>query len=242
MSTTDVGSPDLRDPTIDELAVADEPESWSALGFSVLDGCCPIGTIRVRLIGRGAGRGIVGWSLRAVAGGNLDGLATTRSQAPTRVAAPAHPNGVVALDHVVAMSPMLDRTVVALQSAGLNLRRVRELPTPAGAPRQAFFRLGEAILEVIQEPDHVGEEAPRSDRPARLWGLAFTVEDLDGAVRRLGADVGPVHPAVQRGRKIATLRRSAGLTVPIALMSAGVGSDAAIMHPREPSTQPRSGS
>jgi hypothetical protein len=223
MSATDVESPDGREPTIDELAVADAPERWSALGFSVLDGCCPIGTIRVRLIGRAAGRGIVGWSLRAVARGNLDGLATTRSEAPTRAAAPAHPNGVVALDHVVAMSPMLDRTVVALQSAGLKLRRVRELPTPAGAPRQAFFRLGEEILEVIQEPDPVAAEAPRSDRPTRLWGLAFTVEDLEGAVRRFGADVGPIHPAVQRGRKIATLRRSAGLAVPIALMSPAEG-------------------
>jgi hypothetical protein len=242
MSAANVESPDRREPTIDELAVADEPERWSALGFSVLDGCCPIGTIRVRLIGRGAGRGIVGWSLRAVASGNLDGLATTRSRAPTRVAAPAHPNGVAAFDHLVAMSPMLDRTVAALQSAGLNLRRVRELPTPAGAPRQAFFRLGEEILEVVQVPDPAAEEAPRSDRPARFWGLAFTVEDLDGAVGRFGADVGPVHPAVQRGRKIATLRRSAGLAVPVALMSPRVGPDAAIVHPPEPSSQPRSGS
>ena len=38
---------------------------------------------------------------------------------------------------------MLDRSVRALQAAGLDLRRVREQPTPAGAPRQAFFRLGE---------------------------------------------------------------------------------------------------
>jgi hypothetical protein len=149
---------------------------------------------------------------------------------------------VFALDHVVAMSPMLDRTVGALRSAGLNLRRVRELPTPAGAPRQAFFRLGEEILEVIQEPDPVAEEAPRSDRPARLWGLAFIVEDLDGAVRRFGAVAGPVHPAVQRGRKIATLRRSAGLAVPVALMSPRVGPDAATIHSPERSSQPRSGS
>jgi hypothetical protein len=227
MSASDVEISDSREPTIDELAVADEPERWSALGFSVLDGCCPVGTIRVRLVGRGAGRGIVGWSLRAVTSVDLDGLATTRSQAPTRIAAAAHANGVVALDHIVAMSPVLDRTVVALQSAGLTLRRIRELPTPAGAPRQAFFRLGEEILEVIQEPDRTAEEDPRNERAARLWGLAFVVEDLDGAVKRFGADVGPVHPAVQRGRQIATLRRSAGLAVPVALMSPPVGPDAA---------------
>lgn len=241
MPATDAQSRDKGEPTIDEVAVADEPERWSALGFSVLDGCCPVGTIRVRLAGRGAGRGIVGWSLRALVSANLDGLPTTRSEAPTRLAAPAHPNGVVALDHIVAMSPTLDRTVVALQSAGLKLRRIRELPTPAGAPRQAFFRLGEEILEVVQEPDRVAAEDPRSDRPARLWGLAFTVEDLDDAVKRFGEDAGPVHPAVQRGRKIATLRRSAGLAIPVAFMSGRVDADAAVMH-APPSARPRSGS
>jgi hypothetical protein len=227
MSGTHAQSPQSREPTIDELVLADEPERWSALGFTVQDGRCPVGTVCLRLIGRGAGRGIVRWSLRAVAGVDLDGLATIRSQAPTRVAAAAHPNGVVALDHIVAMSPALDRTVLALQSAGLKLRRIREQPTPAGAPRQAFFRLGEEILEVVQEPDRVATEDPRRDLHARLWGLAFTVEDLDRAVKRLGANAGQVHPAVQRGRQIATLRRSAGLAVPVALMSPRVARGAA---------------
>jgi hypothetical protein len=219
MPATDAQSPGSSEPTIDELAVADEPERWSALGFSVLDGCCPIGTVRVRLIGRGAGRGIAGWSLRAVRSVNLDGLATSRSEAPSPIAAPAHPNGVLALDHIVAMSPALDRTVAALQSAGLRLRRIRELPTPAGAPRQAFFRLDEEILEVVQEPEGAAVRDAGEDRPARLWGLAFVVEDLESVVERLGADAGAVHPAVQPGRQIATLRRSAGLAVPVALMS-----------------------
>jgi hypothetical protein len=219
MSETDAQRPPGREPTIDELVLADEPERWRTLGFAVLDGRCLVGTVCLRLIGCAAGRGIVGWSLRAVRSVDLDGLATICSEAPTRVAAGAHPNGVVALDHIVAMSPALDRTVLALQSAGLSLRRIREEPTPAGAPRQAFFRLGEEILEVVQEPDRVSVGDAQRDRPARLWGLAFTVDDLEGAVKRFGADAGPVHPAVQRGRQIATLRRSAGLAVPVALMS-----------------------
>jgi hypothetical protein len=242
MPGTDAHSPHDNEPTIDELVVADDPDRWSALGFSVVDGCCPAGTVRLRLVGRGAGRGIVAWSLRAVGNADLDGLATIRSDTPTRVAAAVHPNGVVALDHIVAMSPTLDRTVAALQSAGMELRRIREQPTPAGAPRQAFFRLGEEILEVVQEPDRVAAEDVRRDRPARLWGLAFTVEDLDSAVKRFGADAGPVHPAVQPGRQIATLRRSAGLAVPVALMSPRVGPDAALSHPPARSTRPRRGS
>jgi hypothetical protein len=229
--STDAQNPRGREPTIDELVLADEPGRWSALGFTVLGDCCLVGTVCLRLIGRGGGRGIVSWSLRAVTGVDLGGLATTRSESPTRVAAAAHPNGVVALDHIVAISPALDRTVEALQSAGLELRTVREQPTPAGAPRQAFFRLGEEILEVVQEPDRAAVEDARRDLHARLWGLAFTVEDLAIAAKRFGEDAGAVHPAVQRGRQIATLRRSAGLAVPIALMSPRVGPDAALSHP-----------
>jgi len=129
-----------------------------------------------------------------------------------------HPNGITALDHAVAIAPALDRTVVALQDAGLDLRRVREEPTPAGAPRQAFFRLGSNILEVVQEPAEATERAG-GDRPAFFWGLAFVAPDLDATVAGLGDRVSEIRPAVQPGRRIATLRRSAGLAMPVALMT-----------------------
>lgn len=199
--------------------IADEPERWIALGFTVVEECCQLGRVRLRLAGRGAGRGIVRWSLREIAGVELDGLPTTRSQSPVPPPAPAHPNGVLAIDHVVAMSPALERSVRALQAAGLDLRRLRERPTPAGAPRQAFFRLGAEILEVVQEPDGAAERGGGADRLTRLWGLALLVEDLDRAVEVLGPHVGSIRPAVQPGRRIATLRRSADLAVPVALMS-----------------------
>jgi hypothetical protein len=107
----------------------------------------------------------------------------------------------------------------ALQGAGLDLRRVRDEPTPAGAPRQAFFRLGAEILELIQEPEDVVARAGGPDHPARFWGLALTVRDIDRAAALMGPHVGEVRAAVQPGRRIATLRRSAGLAVPVALMS-----------------------
>ncbi len=217
MPAADLESP--LAPTIDELVIADEPGRWAALGFTVMGECCQLGRVRLRLAGSGAGRGIVRWSLRAIAGVELDGLPTTRSQSRVPAPAPAHPNGALAIDHLVAMSPALERSVRALEAAGLDLRRIREQPTPAGAPRQAFFRLGAEILEVVQEPDGVVERGGGPDRPARLWGLALSVEDLDRAVEGLGADVGSIRPAVQPGRRIATLRRSTGLAIPVALMS-----------------------
>jgi hypothetical protein len=127
---------------------------------------------------------------------------------------------VLVIDHVVAVSPAFERSVQALQAAGLDLRRVREQPTPAGAPRQAFFRLGHEILELVAEPDDVTERAGGPNRPAHFWGLALQVEDLERTAGLLGEHVGPIRSAVQPGRRIATVRRSGGLAVPLALMSA----------------------
>jgi hypothetical protein len=205
-------------PTIDELTVADAPDAWAGLGFDVDGDVCVVGDVRIRLAGPGAGTGLVGWSLRDAAATELDGLATTRSDRPPPPAAPPHPNGVVALDHVVAMTPALERTIAALEGAGLDLRRIREEPTPAGAPRQAFFRLGPVILEVVQEPPEAIERAG-GDHPAFFWGLAFSVPDLEAAAARLGERATEVRPAVQPGRRIVTLRRAAGLAIPLALIT-----------------------
>jgi hypothetical protein len=210
--------------TIAEITLADNPERWETLGFVVADGAVQLGEVRVRLAGGdgdpSARPGILGWSLSGIASSELDGLPTTQSNLPAPPTAPEHPNGVLAIDHVVVMSPALNRSVQALQAAGLDLRRIREQPTPAGAPRQAFFRLGEVILEVVQEPEQVLEKRPDgTDGPARFWGLALLTGDLDQTVAHLAEHVSEIRPAVQPGRRIATLRRSAGVAIPVALMS-----------------------
>ena len=96
---------------------------------------------------------------------------------------------------------------------------MREEPTPAGAPRQAFFRLGEEILELVAEPEDVVARAGGAERPAHFWGLALRVSDLERTVEALGEHAGAIREAVQPGRRIATVRRSAGLAIPLALMS-----------------------
>jgi hypothetical protein len=205
--------------TVDELTVADAPAAWTALGFEVDGDTCVVGQVRIRLAGSDVGKGLSGWSLRGIEGTELDGLTTTRSERDPPGEPAVHPNGITAIDHVVAITPALGRTVAALEGAGLDLRRIREEPTPAGAPRQAFFRLGGTILEVVQEPDEAIERGGGVDRPAFFWGLAFVAPDLDATVAGLGDRVSEIRPAVQPGRRIATLRRSAGLTVPVALMT-----------------------
>jgi hypothetical protein len=211
--------------TLDELTVADPPEAWTELGFAVEGDACLVGGVRIRLAGPDAGRGVSGWSLRGAESTELDGLPTVRSDRPPPDECPAHPNGVAALDHVVAITPALERTVAVLEEVGLDLRRIREEPTPAGAPRQAFFRLGATILELVQEPPEAIERAGGADRPAFFWGLAFVAPDLDATVAGLGDRVSEIRAAVQPRRRIATLRRSAGLSVPVALIT-----------PRQPSS------
>jgi hypothetical protein len=221
----------LPAPTIDELTIADDPARWAALGFDVEDASAQIGSVWLRFTGAAPAEpmpsapGIAAWSLRDLHSDALDGLPTTISARPAPQPAPAHPNGVVAIDHVVAASPDLDRSVAVLRAAGMDLRRVREQPTPAGAPRQAFFRLGHEILELIQEPEAVvasspeGERAGGRDRPVRFWGLALLVDDIDRCAEQLAGKLGEVRPAVQPGRRIASVRRTAGLALPLALMS-----------------------
>jgi hypothetical protein len=208
--------------TIDEVVIADRAEPWSEAGFEVADGTVEVGSLRLRLDGEGDGQGIVGCTIRGLAAERPDGLPATASEAPPREPrADPQPNGVVSLDHLVAFSPDLERTIAALEQGGLELRRLREEPTPAGAPRQAFFRLGEVILEVIQAPPGSREERD-PDVPARFWGLAFAVADLDATAEHLGERVGEPRDAVQPGRRIATLRREAGIGPALAFMSPAV--------------------
>ncbi len=213
----------MSPPTIDELTLADAPAAWAALGFDVERDVCRIGRVRVRLTGSGGERGLRGWALRGVLSTELDGPPTAIGDSPVPATdAPAHPNGIVAIDHVVAISPALERTIAALEAAGLELRRVREEPTPSGAPRQAFFRLGREILEVVQEPEQAIARGGGSERPAFFWGLALSSEDLERSAAAFAPHLGEVRDAVQPGRRIATVRRTAGLSVPLALMSAEV--------------------
>jgi Glyoxalase-like domain len=209
-------------PTIDELFIADEPDAWRAAGFAVEGDLCIGGSVRLRLVGSGPGRGIVSWSVRDAGSLELDGVRTSASEEAPPPNGGTQPNGVVSIDHVVVITPDLDRTVAALREAGFDLRRLREGPTPGGSPRQAFFRMGEVILELVAAPEGT-KIASDPSGPARLWGISFLVEELDRTAAALGELLGAPRQAVQPGRRIATLRRDAGLGPAIAFMSPGPG-------------------
>ena len=193
-----------RGPELTELWLADEPERWRALGFSLPDRACDLGGVRLWL-GCG-GRGIVAWSVTGIEA-EIDGLSIRPGSGGPGSA--AHPNGAIGIDHVVVTTPNFDRTAAALEAAAMQLRRVTNGPDGA---RMGFRRLGPAILELV--------ERPGPDRgAARFWGLVVIVEDLEALAGQLGDRLGAIHDAVQPGRRIATLARSARLGQLVAFMS-----------------------
>ena len=198
------------------IDLAADPGAWTAAGFTVEDGAVTLGAVRVRLVGAGAGRGLVAWSFAAAPAGPLDGLPEPQT-APAPAPARAHPNGITAVDHIVAFSPDLERTVTALEAAGMDLRRRREGPTGGGSARQAFFRVGEAILEVVEHPPQA-REAGDAEAPARLWGLALLTPDIEATAAAAGDLVGARKDAIQPGRRIATFTRDAALGAAVAVI------------------------
>jgi hypothetical protein len=201
-------------PRLVELAVAGAAADWEAVGF-VVDGAgrCRVGSTDL-VLREGAG-GIEGWSLDGAipADDGIDGVPTAVKAADPGRPAPAHPNGVVAIDHVVVMTPDTVRTFEAFEAAGFELRAVRDAGTPQEPLRQGFLLTAEAVVEVVGPPE------PADGGPSRLWGVTFVVEDLDATCATLGTRVSRPREAVQPGRRIAALRRAAGLTVPVAFMT-----------------------
>ena len=196
---------------IAELRLKAEPRAWAEAGFEITDGATRIGTVPVRFAGSH------GWTLSGPASADFDGLPTELAETPAGGQEPVaeHPNGAASIDHVVVFTPSLERTVEAFEANRVRCRRIREVGPPDRRLRQGFFRLGEVIAEVVEVP----AEQAGPDGAARFWGLTITVADLDGLVAELGPLCGTPRDAVQPGRRIATIKREAGLGLPVALIS-----------------------
>lgn len=192
------------------VVVGGASEPWVALGFTVTDdGLIAFGNGSIELDGSSSGvvalrvDGVHG----AVAGAEIGGVPVLDGSAAP---ATGHANGCFELDHVVIMTPSIERTSAAIAGVlGLPQRRIRETDTV----RQAFHRFDErgCIIELV--------ETGRAERPT-VWGLVVNTTDLDAFVAAAGPDlVSAPKPAVQPTRRIATVRAGAGLPVAFAVMS-----------------------
>jgi catechol 2,3-dioxygenase-like lactoylglutathione lyase family enzyme len=216
------------------LTVADDATAWEAAGFTVVDSTVTIDGTAIHLTGRAedrAHRGIRNITVSGLAApagdGTIDGLNTTfvddtNGSAPHGGGEhpPAHPNGTTGIDHVVIITPDLDRTIAAFAGVGLGVRRIRETESYGAPMRQAFLRLGPTIVEVVGGHEGTGQSA--DEAPADCFGLALDVADLDATGALLGDGMGAIKPAVQEGRRIATIRhKNFGMSVATALMDDG---------------------
>jgi hypothetical protein len=204
----------LTDVALVGLSIADPPERWAAVGFNVRDGRVKAHSVMLTLGIAPQGGGIVAWTLAGSEGaGDVGGLATRwldRGSAMYRPA-PAAGHGIRSLDHVVVATPVFDAFAAELDDRGIPLRRFDEV---RGA-RMGFRRLGGPILEVV--------EAPEAEATA-FWGMTFSVLSPPGGVDSLdelcarSRFVGEPRPAVQPGRRIATVAHEAGLSTRVAFI------------------------
>lgn len=196
------------------IDVGDDPEAWADAGFNVVDGETRVGSTVIRLRGANEQRGIMSLAIDGITK-PIDGL-TVSPPIPGfhRRITPLHPNLVSGLDHVVALSPDIDRTVAALTEAGLDPRRTRHHESEGVIKRQVFFWLDDVILELT------GDDPGHGPGPARWWGLAFTCQDLDESHASLAGLLGDPKAAVQPGRRISVLHTDeVDMSVPIVFMS-----------------------
>jgi catechol 2,3-dioxygenase-like lactoylglutathione lyase family enzyme len=198
----------MNDVRLAALRAPGDPDAWRSLGFTVDDHTVALANGAIRL-------GSPEWAFELEAPGReadtVDGIPVVTGAGERWV---RHPNGAVEIDHVVVMTDSIERTSASIDaSLGLRQRRIRETEVV----RQAFHRFADTpdgtrgcIVEVVERPD-----VERVD----IWGLVVIVDDLDRAVAESNGLIGAPKSAVQPGRRIATVSRSAGLPVALALMS-----------------------
>ena len=144
---------------------------------------------------------------------HVDDAQVVETVAPSN-AAPQFALHIVGVDHVVVLADDVRATCSEIaEQSGAPLKRVKE----GDRGVQGFHRWGSVILEVVERRLVAPSDSATT---AAYWGLVVVVDQIDEVATHLGPDViGAPKPAVQPGRRIATVRSGAGLGVPLALMS-----------------------
>lgn len=185
------------------LDVPGTPEQWRQLGFD----CGPDG-FRLTHVQFVVGRDAMGWGFDALEA-DASALGVPTREAPVGEKRPTpHPNGVEAVDHVVYTVTDLDDAIATLNKVlGAEPRR-RAKPRGPDGPEMAFYRAGDAFLEVVG-----------SGRPPALTGVAFKSRELHetvASIRASGGNIGDPKPAVQGGLIASVWTGFVGM--PIAIM------------------------
>ena len=168
--------------TLTWLGVPADERAWAALGFVVDGGGFTIGRVRCSI-------GASGWGFDEILSDpSVLGVRTVTCPAATPT---THPCGITATDHIVYTVPNLDSAVDALNAVLGSAPRRRFHPRGPDGPEMAFYRVGEAFIEVVA-----------SGREPALIGLALKTPDLDATMAQMrlcGGAVSDPKPAVQGG-------------------------------------------
>lgn len=190
---------------------SDDPQAWERAGFTVLRDAATrvdLGNLEICFAPPPTAIGVPGTAQPGLWGWEI----TPADPDPGHPVDAAQPNHITAVDHIVVDGG--PATVEHLESLGLALRRHR--PVPSMGFDQYFFRSSNVIVELISRPEAGPEWS--------IWGLALTSPDLDSTVEYLGTAISPAKPAVQPGRRIATIRTS----------SLNICTELAVMSPHPP--------
>lgn len=200
-------------PSLRGLTIGDAPSAWERAGFAVDGDRLAVDGVTIRLVGDDGPRGLLSWELDVPNPRSVDGLVHDDAGEPA--AALGHPNGVGAVDHLVVVTPDVERTTAALAELSLTPRRTGRGLRGDDDRLYRFFLLANAVLEVIGPAD-----PNDTDRPAAFVGIAFVADTLDHLVRELGDACTAPRDAVQPGRRISTVDHEAlGISVPVAVLT-----------------------
>lgn len=200
-------------PSLAEIHVADDPDLWTELGFHVQGNRCHLRGVDVVLTGAGSGSGIHGWAWQGVdrpVVGDIPTFAADREHPGTNF---PHPNQAAGLFYVVLFSPSWAEGADALAALGVDPGEARPMGPEGKQVLRSVAPAGDVSIEVIGPAEHDPE------RPWSLWGTIVEVADIDATAAHIGDRLRPIKPAMQEGRRIATLDKSAGSSVAIAFMS-----------------------
>ena len=142
----------------------------------------------------------------------LDGIPCPTIGQPDQTKEVLHPNGVTRCDHIVVRTPDWARTASAFEKAGWQEALVRDDVYPG--TRLSFFRVGNKgnslTLELVAP---LATKPGKEEISARIWGVTWVAGGgLEAVAAALGNGfhLSAGKPAIQPGRKIATLRGDAG--------------------------------
>ncbi|NLA37396.1 MAG: hypothetical protein GX868_17160 [Actinobacteria bacterium] len=224
--TTETPAAATVPPAVIEVHVPGSINTWADLGFDVTEGVVALERCSVRPAMERLALGIATSGPKrggTAAGASRElpahwlGIPLVKVHPHTRSASTPSPhrNGVRGVDHIVVMTTDLDATVAAIHSMGWEIRRQRPTTMLGFEVVQLFVWAGAALLEVV-----CASEPNEFIREPVLWGVSLAADDLDATVEFLGERIGAPRDAVQKGRRIATVRRrGTDLGLEVAIMS-----------------------